>query len=130
VAVDSFRYLVVTRVVACVVALPVLTTLMNFTGLLGGYTAEAAITGIGFEAYFRQAFNPIDFSDLVPATLKTMVFGFIIATVASHLGINTSGGTEGVGRTATKSVVLSSILLIAANVLLVRMIQFVFPPPG
>ncbi len=128
-AVDSFRYLVVTRVLACVIALPLLTTLMNFTGLLGGYTAEAAITGIGFEAYFRQAFNPIDFSDLVPATLKTMVFGFIIATVSSYLGINTTGGTEGVGRTATKSVVLSSILLIATNVLLVRMILFLFPGP-
>jgi phospholipid/cholesterol/gamma-HCH transport system permease protein len=129
-AVDSFRYLVVTRVVACVIALPILTTLMNFTGLLGGYTAEAVITGIGFETYFRQAFSPIEFSDLVPATLKTMVFGFIIATVSSYLGVHTSGGTEGVGRTATRSVVLSSILLIAANVLLVRMIQFVFPPPA
>ncbi|MDP2389432.1 MAG: ABC transporter permease [Acidobacteriota bacterium] len=126
-AVDSFRYLVVTRVLACVIALPLLTTLMNFTGLLGGYTAEAAITGIGFETYFRQAFYSIEFSDLVPATLKTMVFGFIIATVSSYLGINTTGGTEGVGRTATRSVVLSSILLIAANVLLVRMIMFVFP---
>lgn len=128
-AVDSFRYLVVTRVLACVIALPLLTTLMNFTGLLGGYTAEAAITGIGFETYFRQAFYSIEFSDLVPATLKTMVFGFIIATVSSYLGINTTGGTEGVGRTATRSVVLSSILLIAANVLLVRMIMFFFPVP-
>ena len=130
VAVDSFRYLVVTRVVACVIALPILTTLMNFTGMLGGFTAEAAITGIGFEAYFRQAFNPIDFSDLVPATLKTAVFGFIIATVSSYLGVNTTGGTEGVGRTATRSVVMSSIMLIAANVLLVRLIFFFFPQPG
>jgi phospholipid/cholesterol/gamma-HCH transport system permease protein len=127
VAVDSFRYLVVTRVLACIIALPVLTTLMNFTGLLGGYTAEAVITGIGFEAYFRQAFNPIDFSDLVPSTLKTMVFGFIIATVSSYLGVNTTGGTEGVGRTATRSVVISSIVLIAANVLLVRLMFFLFP---
>jgi phospholipid/cholesterol/gamma-HCH transport system permease protein len=126
-AVDSFRYLVVTRVLACIIALPVLTTLMNFTGLLGGYTAEAVITGIGFEAYFRQAFNPIDFSDLVPSTLKTMVFGFIIATVSSYLGVNTTGGTEGVGRTATRSVVISSIVLIAANVLLVRLMFFLFP---
>ncbi len=129
-AVDSFRYLVVTRVLACIIALPILTTVMNFTGLLGGYTAEAAITGIGFEAYFRQAFNPIDFSDLVPATLKTMVFGFIIATVSSYLGINTTGGTEGVGRTATRSVVMSSIVLITTNVLLVRIIFFLFPQRG
>ena len=127
VAVDSFRYLVVTRVVACVIALPILTTLMNFTGLLGGFLAEATITGIGFEPYFRQAFNPIDFSDLVPSTIKTMVFGFIIAVVSSYLGVNTTGGTEGVGRTATRSVVMSSILLIATNVLLVRLIFFFFP---
>ncbi len=126
-AVDSFRYLVVTRVVACIIALPILTTVMNFTGLLGGFTAEAAITGIGFEAYFRQAFYPIDFADLVPATLKTMVFGFIIGTVSSYLGINTTGGTEGVGRTATRSVVMSSIVLITTNVLLVRIIFFLFP---
>ncbi|MDP1571970.1 MAG: ABC transporter permease [Vicinamibacterales bacterium] len=130
VAVDSFRYLVVTRVLACVLALPILTTIMNFTGMLGGFTAEAAITGIGFEPYFRQAFYPIEFTDFVPSTFKTMVFGFIIATVSSYLGVNTTGGTEGVGRTATRSVVLSSILLITTNVLLVRLIFFLFPVPG
>jgi phospholipid/cholesterol/gamma-HCH transport system permease protein len=130
VAVDSFRYLVVTRVLACLIALPILTTLMNFTGLVGGFTAEAAITGIGIETYFRRAFSPIEFSDLIPSTLKTMVFGFIIATVSSYLGVNTTGGTEGVGRTATRSVVMSSILLITTNVLLVRLIFFFFPQSG
>ncbi|MCC7180866.1 MAG: ABC transporter permease [Acidobacteria bacterium] len=127
VAVDSFRYLVVTRVVACVVALPLLTTLMNFTGMLGGWVAESIITGMPIGTYFRQAFQPIQFSDLIPATLKTTVFGFIIATVASYLGVNTTRGTEGVGQASTRSVVASSILLIATNVLLVRLIQFVYP---
>ena len=126
-AVDSFRFLVVTRVVACVIALPLLTSLMNFMGMLGGYAAEAAITGMPFQTYFRQAFSSIQFSDLIPATLKTMVFGFIIATVASYLGINTTRGTEGVGQASTRSVVLSSILLIVANVLLVRIIFFFYP---
>jgi phospholipid/cholesterol/gamma-HCH transport system permease protein len=127
VAVDSFRYLVVTRVLACVIALPVLTTLMNFTGMLGGFTAETIITGMGFEAYFRTAFQPIQFSDLIPATVKTAVFGFIIATVSSYLGINTTRGTEGVGQASTRAVVLSSILLITTNVLLVRIIFFFYP---
>jgi phospholipid/cholesterol/gamma-HCH transport system permease protein len=127
VAVDSFKYLVVTRMVACVIALPVLTTLMNATGMLGGFAAEAAITGMPLGTYFRQAFGPIQFSDLVPATLKTMVFGFIIAIVSSYLGVHTSRGTEGVGRASTRSVVISSILLIAANVLLVRIIFFFYP---
>jgi len=126
-AVDSFRYLVVTRVIACVIALPLLTSLMNFTGMFGGYVAEASITGTAFQTYFRQAFTAIEFSDLIPATLKTMVFGFIIASVASYLGINTTSGTEGVGRASTQSVVASSILLIAANVLLVRIIFFFYP---
>ena len=126
-AVDSFRYLVVTRVVACVLALPLLTTLMNVTGILGGYAAETMITGMPLETYFREAFTAIEFSDLIPATLKTTVFGFIIGSVASYLGINTTRGTEGVGQASTQSVVMSSILLIVANVVLVRLIFFFYP---
>jgi phospholipid/cholesterol/gamma-HCH transport system permease protein len=126
-AVDSFRYLVVTRVLACVIAVPILTTVMNITGILGGFVAETTITGMPLAAYFRAAFSSIQFSDLIPATLKTAVFGFIIATVASYLGVHTSRGTEGVGQASTRSVVYSSILLIAANVLLVRLIFFFYP---
>jgi phospholipid/cholesterol/gamma-HCH transport system permease protein len=126
-AVDAFRYLVVTRVVACVIALPVLTTIMNFAGMLGGFIAETTATGMSLELYFTRAFTLVDITDYVPATLKTMVFGFIIATVSSYLGFNTSSGTEGVGRASTLSVVLSSILIIVTNVLLVRMIFFIFP---
>lgn len=126
-AVDSFKFLVVTRVVACVVALPLLTSLMNCTGMLGGYAAEATITGIPFGTYLTQAFSLIEFSDLIPSTLKTAVFGFIIAVVASYLGINTSRGTEGVGQASTRAVVSASILLIIANVVLVRLIFFFYP---
>lgn len=126
-AVDSFRYLVVTRVVACVIALPILTSLMNFTAMLGGFAAETTITGMPLRTYFRMAFSSIQFSDLIPATLKTAVFGFIIATVASYLGVHTTRGTEGVGQASTRSVVYSSILLIVANVVLVRLIFFVYP---
>jgi phospholipid/cholesterol/gamma-HCH transport system permease protein len=126
-AVDSFRFLVVTRVVACVIALPILTSLMNFTGMLGGFAAEHAITGVPFRTYFDQAFSLIQFSDLIPATLKTAVFGFLIATVSSYLGMNAQGGTEGVGLASTRSVVYSSICLIVANVVLVRMIFFMYP---
>ena len=126
-AVDSFKFLVVTRTVACVIALPILTTLMNFTGMLGGFAAETTITGMPPGQYFRQAFSLIGFSDLIPATLKTAVFGFIIATVAAYLGFTTTGGTEGVGQASTRSVVFSSIALIVANVVLVRMILFIYP---
>ena len=126
-AVDSFRYLVVTRVVACVIALPILTTVMNFSGIFGGYIAEAAATGLSFKLYLDRSFSLIDMLDYVPSTLKTTVFGFIIATVSSYLGYTTSSGTEGVGRASTRAVVFSSIVIIAVNVVLVRLIFFLFP---
>jgi phospholipid/cholesterol/gamma-HCH transport system permease protein len=126
-AVDSFRYLVVTRVVACVVALPILTTLMNFSGMLGGFIAETVATGMSLRLYFDRAFSLIDLIDYVPATLKTMVFGFIIATISAYLGFRTESGTEGVGRASTRAVVFSSVGIIVANVVLVRLIFFIFP---
>jgi phospholipid/cholesterol/gamma-HCH transport system permease protein len=100
---------------------------MNFSGMVGGFIAETTSTGMSFGLYFTRAFSLIDMTDYVPATLKTMVFGFIIATTSSYLGFTTDSGTEGVGRASTRSVVLSSILIIVSNVLLVRLIFFVFP---
>ena len=126
-AVDAFNYLVVTRTVACIIALPILTTVMNFCGMLGGFLAESLTSGMSLRLYFDRSFDLIELVDYVPATVKTMVFGFIIAIVSSYLGFTTSSGTEGVGRASTRAVVLSSILIIVSNVLLVRMIFFIFP---
>ena len=77
--------------------------------------------------YFNRAFSLIEFQDFLPATIKTAVFGLIIGTIASYLGFTTTQGTEGVGRTSTRSVVLSSILIIVTNVVLVKLIFFLFP---
>lgn len=126
-AVDSFKYLAVTRVVACVVALPLLTVIMDFMGIFGGFVAETIVSGMSLKLYVQQSFAYIAFSDFLPATLKTAVFGFIIAVVASFLGFTTTQGTEGVGRASTRSVVLASILIILADVILVRLIFFFYP---
>jgi phospholipid/cholesterol/gamma-HCH transport system permease protein len=126
-AVDSFKYLAVTRTLACMLALPLLTTLMDFAGIFGGFAAETAVSGMSLRLYLQDAFAYIDFADFVPATLKTIVFGFIIGVVSSYLGFTTSSGTEGVGRASTRAVVLSSILIILVNVVLVRLIFFVYP---
>jgi phospholipid/cholesterol/gamma-HCH transport system permease protein len=127
VAVDSFKYLAVTRIVACILAMPLLTTVTNFCGMLGGWIAEFTISGMPWRLYFNRAFSLIEFQDFVPATIKTAVFGLIIGTVASYLGFTTTQGTEGVGRTSTRSVVLSSILIIVTNVVLVKLIFFIYP---
>ena len=127
VAVDSFKFLAVTRILACIIAMPLLTTVMDFAGILGGYVAEASISGMSAQLYLHRAFSLVEFSDFVPATLKTAVFGFIVGTVASYLGVTTSRGTEGVGRASTSSVVLASVCIIVVNVVLVKLIFFMFP---
>lgn len=125
--VDSFRYLVVTRVIACMVAFPLLTTILNFAGIFGGWIAETLATGMSLQLYLQRAFLIVDFPTFLSSTLKTVAFGFIIATVSSFLGFRASQGTEGVGRASTQSVVLSSMLLIVVNVLLVQLIFVLFP---
>ncbi|HWQ55127.1 MAG TPA: ABC transporter permease [Bryobacteraceae bacterium] len=129
-AVDSFKYLVITRVVACILVFPILTTVMNFTGILGGFIAETVISGMSLTLYWDRAWSLISFSDYIPATLKTCVFGFIIGTISSYLGYNTTGGTAGVGQASTRSVVFASILVITSNVVLVKAIFFFFPGGG
>lgn len=127
IGVDSFRFLVVTRVIACLIAFPLLTTILNFAGIFGGFLAETLASGMSFQLYMQRAFAMIDFPTFLPSTLKTMAFGFIIATASSFLGFRADQGTEGVGRASTQSVVLSSVLLIVVNVLLVQLIFVLFP---
>jgi len=126
-AVDAFKFLAVTRVIACMIAMPLLTVMMDFAGIFGGYVAEAAVSGMSWQLYFERSFLYLEFSDLIPATLKTVVFGFLIASVASYLGFTTSRGTEGVGEASTRSVVMASILIILSDVILVKIIFFFYP---
>jgi len=126
-SIDSFKFLVVPRVLACVVALPLLTLFMDFAGLLGGYLAEYSSSGISFGLYIGRAFADLQWANFVAPTLKTAVFGFIIGTVSSYFGYTTNMGAAGVGRAATNSVVVSSLLVILADVILVKCIFFAFP---
>ncbi len=126
-AVDAFKYLAVTRILALMVAMPLLTVTIDFAGILGGYVAETSVSGMPWRLYFERAFSYITYADLILGTLKTMVFGFLIAVVSCHLGFATSRGTEGVGDASTRSVVMASVLIIVSDVVLVKMIFFFYP---
>jgi phospholipid/cholesterol/gamma-HCH transport system permease protein len=126
-SVDSFKFLVVPRVVACVFALPLLTLFMDFSGLMGGFLSEYGASRISFHLYIARAFTDLEGSNFAPPTLKTAVFGFIIGTVSSFFGYTTNEGALGVGRAATNSVVVSSLLIILADVILIKCIFFAFP---
>jgi phospholipid/cholesterol/gamma-HCH transport system permease protein len=126
-SIDSFKFLVVPRVVACVIALPLLTLFMDFSGLLGGFLSEFGSSRISFHLYIARAFQDLEWSNFIPPTLKTAVFGFIIGTVSSFFGYTTNEGAHGVGKAATNSVVVSSLLIILADVILIKCIFFAFP---
>ena len=126
-AVDAFKYLAVPRILALMIAMPLLTIMMDFSGIVGGYVAEAAVSGMPWRLNFERAFSYITYSDIILATLKTIVFGFLIAVVSSYLGFTTSRGTEGVGEASTRSVVMSSMLIILSDVILVKIIFFFYP---
>ncbi len=124
---DSFNLLVVPRIVACIIAMPLLTAFMDFVSLLGGFISETVIAHISFRLYVDRAFSTLEWSNFAPPTLKTAVFGLIIGVVSSYFGYTTNEGATGVGKAATNSVVVSSLLIILVDVVLVKAIFFLFP---
>lgn len=126
-SIDSFKFLVVPRIIACTLALPILTLFLDFSGLLGGFLSEYAASRVSFRLYITQSFASLEWSNFLAPTLKTAVFGFAIGAVSSFLGYTTNEGTQGVGRAATRSVVVSSLLIILLDVLLIKFIFFMFP---
>jgi phospholipid/cholesterol/gamma-HCH transport system permease protein len=126
-AVDPYKYLAATRVLACILMLPLLTLAANFCGVITGWIATTLAEPISFRLFIERGFKQLTFNDFLPSTFKTAIFGLIIGLVACFQGMRTKGGTEGVGRSATSSVVLCSLFVILADVLLVRLSMVLFP---
>ena len=125
-AVDPYKYLVATRVLACIAMLPLLTLAADFSGILMGWVSNTLVEPISFRLFLNSGTKGITFSDFLPPISKTAIYGLIIGIVACFQGMRTQGGTEGVGRSTTSAVVLSSLFVILADVVLVRLIQVLF----
>jgi len=126
-AVNPYRLLAATRILACTLMLPLLTLAADFCGLLLGWVALALVEPLSFHQFITSGFKGSGFNDFLPPTFKTAVFGLIIGLIACFQGMRTRGGAEGVGRAATSSVVLSSLFVILADVVLVKFIIIFFP---
>ena len=124
--VDPHKYLAATRILACIVAMPLLTIAADFFGILTGWIASTLADPVSLKLFLSNGLHGAAFSDILPPTLKTAIFGMIIGVVSCFQGMHSSGGTEGVGRSATSSVVLSSLFIIVADILLVRLIIELF----
>ena len=126
-SINSFKLLVVTRVIACTVTLPLLTMFMDGAGILGGFVSEHIWSHLSWTLYMQRAFDGVVLANIIPPTLKTAVFGYLIAIISCFYGYTTNEGANGVRKAATNSVVISSLVIILADVILVKCIFFLFP---
>jgi phospholipid/cholesterol/gamma-HCH transport system permease protein len=126
-AINPYRLLAATRILACILMLPLLTLAADASGLLMGWLAQAMVEPLSFHQFIASGFKGSKLSDFLPPTFKTAVYGLIIGLIACFQGMRTRGGAEGVGRAATNSVVLASLFVILADVVLVKFILVVFP---
>ncbi len=120
-AIDPIKYLVVTRVIACTLMAPILTIYADFLALTGGYIAASFSMETSLRLYLDASLEIIAFADVFPSVAKTAIFGFLIGVVGCFHGFTAEGGTAGVGKSATSSVVISSLLVILANIVLVKL---------
>ena len=125
-ALKPFHYLVVTRVLACVIMFPVMTMLTDMLALFGGYLEAIFAGGMDYRVFIATAFDTIRFVDVIVDTMKTSVFGFIVGIVSCYLGYSVRGGTREVGRAAMQAVVISSLLILIADVVIVRASLLIF----
>ncbi|HKL36652.1 MAG TPA: ABC transporter permease [Salegentibacter sp.] len=108
---NPFKFLVVTRILAATIMLPILVIIGDFVALLGSAIIENTKGNVSFLLYFNQVFEALKFTDLLPATIKTFFFGFAIGLVGCFKGYNSEKGTAGVGKASNSAVVFTSMLL-------------------
>lgn len=126
-AINPFKYLVVTRVVATTMILPILTVYVIFLSILGGFLALTISQGMNFEYYKNAVVTSVTYGDLIPSIAKTFVFGYIVGIVGCYKGFIADGGTEGVGRASTTAVVLASLIILLFDTVLVKISLLIWP---
>jgi phospholipid/cholesterol/gamma-HCH transport system permease protein len=121
---DPIRKLVTPRLIALIVTLPLLTVAADVFGLMGGSVVASGIYNQEVSTFINSARNGIDIEDIIGGLIKPLFFGLVIGSVACHKGLSTSGGTVGVGRSTTDSVVISSIWVIIFDFFLSKALQY------
>lgn len=115
---DPVQKLVTPRLIAMAVVLPLLTIIADFLGLIGGWFIAYGMLNITTSQYWSTAWRALEYNDLTQGLLKPFLFAIVIALVGCYYGINTTGGTQGVGRSTTKAVVVASVWIFIITSLL------------
>ena len=117
-ALNPVKYLVVPRVLASFLMLPILTVISDFMGIVGGYFVGVKLLGINEGIFTSRMVKYVDLEDIYNGLAKAACFGVILAVISCYKGFNTKGGAEGVGRATTEAVVMSSITILVADYVL------------
>jgi phospholipid/cholesterol/gamma-HCH transport system permease protein len=123
---DPVKKLVTPRLFATVIMLFFLTIISDTVGTVGGAAVSVALLGQDGSQYFHTAYQALRFPDVLQGLVKPLVFGFIIASIGCFYGMTTRGGTQGVGRSTTQAVVVSSVLIIGVDYLISQFMINIF----
>jgi phospholipid/cholesterol/gamma-HCH transport system permease protein len=118
---NPFKYLVVTRVLSATLMLPLLVIFADAVGLVGSFVGVNLRGNVSSYLFFSQVFRSVDFSDLLPAVVKTFFFGFAIGLIGSYKGYTSNKGTEGVGKAANSAVVFGSLMVFIIDMIAVQL---------
>lgn len=121
-ATNPIKYLVVPRLVAAVIAMPLLVAVADSIGILGGYVVATSSLDFTGMIYLQNTMHALDFKDVASGLIKAAVFGFLIALMGCYHGFHSKGGAQGVGAATTSAVVSSSILILAFNYILTNVL--------
>lgn len=123
-AVNPFKFLVVSRVLATTIMIPLLMCYTGFVAMMGAYLNVHQTEMTSMVAFFSAAFEKISFLDIFSSLIKSIVYGFTIGIVGCYKGFHASNGTEGVGKAANASVVLSMFLIFVEEILIVQLTNY------
>jgi phospholipid/cholesterol/gamma-HCH transport system permease protein len=130
-AVEPLQYLIVPRMIACIVMLPLLTMMFNFVGIIGAYLVGIFLLGIHEGPFLNELYYMVDFDDLMSGLVKAAFFGFFISLISCYQGYVTRGGAEGVGRATTRAVVLSAVTVLVTDYFITAwVLEYIIKPGG
>jgi phospholipid/cholesterol/gamma-HCH transport system permease protein len=123
---DPMKKLVTPRVISTIVMLFFLTIISDALGTFGGGLISTTMLRLEGAQYYHMAYQYLRYPDILEGLIKPIFFGFIIATIGCYFGMSTRGGTQGVGRSTTQAVVVSSVLIIASDFVISRLMIGLF----
>jgi len=124
-SINPFKYLVVTRITATTISIPILAFYCSFIGMLGSFYNVHTEENTGIEIYYKNAFSNVSFLDIFSSVTRSLIFGFTIGIISCFKGYNATQGTRGVGKATNQAVVLSIFAIFLEELIFVQLVNWI-----